>query len=104
MAVGVGYEVEVVGLGGVDGGAQGRRGRGWRTGPGGQAEVAVGVVGRGVGEVGGVDGATPAVFEERVTLIEPVGSVARGCLWRGGWRRLRLREALGVLARFFFDQ
>ena len=50
VAVGVGYEVEVVGLGGVDGGLEG--GEAWvADGAGWQAGVAIGVVGRGVGEV-----------------------------------------------------
>jgi hypothetical protein len=63
VAVGVGDEVEVAGLGGVDGGAEGGE-AGVADGAGGQAGVAVSVVGRGGLEVGGIDGPAPAVLEE----------------------------------------
>ena len=62
VALGVGDEEEVVGLGGVEGGLEGGH-SGVADGAGGQAGVDVGVVGRGVLEVGGVDGSAPPIVE-----------------------------------------
>src|SRR5437899_2756426 len=63
VAGGVADEVEVVGLGGVKGSAEGGE-AGVGDGAGGEAGVFVGVVGRGGLEVGGVEGAAPAAVEQ----------------------------------------
>ena len=63
MALRVRDEVEVVGVGGGTGGFE--RGDAWvGDGAGRQAGMAIGVVGRGVLQVGLVDGASIAVFQQ----------------------------------------
>ena len=75
VAGGIADEIEVVGLGRVKGSPQGGD-SGVADGPGRQAGVVVGVVRRGRLQVGGVDGAAPAVFQQRG--VDDGGSVASG--------------------------
>ena len=77
VAGGVADKVEVVGLGGMKGGAEGGyAGVGDRTR--GQARVFVGVVGRGGLEVGGVDGAAPAVVQQSGVDHSRIGGQGHG--------------------------
>ncbi len=102
VAGGVADEVEVVGLGGVQGCTEGGY-SGVGDGAGRQAGVLVGVVGRGGLEVGGVDGAAPAVVEQ--------GGVDDGGVSGEGYRPGEAvgedagdEWAFGLLAYLFFDQ
>ena len=99
---GVADEVEVVGLGGVQGCAEGGY-AGVGDGARGEAGVFVGVVGRGGLEVGGVDGAAPAVVEQGGVDDGGVGGEGHGPGEAVG-EDAGDEGAFGLLAYLFFDE
>ena len=102
MTGGVADEVEVVGAGWAHGGSEGGE-AGIGDGPGGQAGVFVSVIGRWRLEVGGVDGAAPAIVEQGGVDDGGVGGQG-DALGEAVDEDACYQGALRVLANLFFNE